>query len=52
MIKVSVLYPNNDGSKFDMEYYLAKHMPMVRQKLAGALRGSAVEQGLAGMQPG
>lgn len=52
MIKVSVLYPNNAGSKFDMEYYLAKHMPMVRQKLAPTLRGSAVEQGLAGMQPG
>ena len=52
MIKVSVFYPNDPGSKFDMAYYLNKHMPMVQQKLSGALRGASVEQGLGGMQPG
>ena len=52
MIKVSVLYPNNAASKFDMAYYLDKHIPMVQQKLGGALRGASVEQGLNGMQPG
>ena len=36
MIKVSVFYPNDTGSKFDMAYYLNKHMPMVQQKLSGA----------------
>lgn len=25
MIKVSVLYPNNEGSKFDMSYYCNSH---------------------------
>ncbi len=30
MIKVSVFYPNQEGSKFDMAYYCASHMPMVR----------------------
>ena len=52
MIKVSVLYPNDTAGRFDMTYYLEKHMPMVRQRLAGALRGSSVDQGLGGMQPG
>jgi uncharacterized protein (TIGR02118 family) len=52
MIKVSVLYPNDAASRFDMAYYLDKHMPMVRQKLGTALRGSSVEQGLGGMEPG
>lgn len=52
MIKVSVFYPNGSGSQFDMAYYLTKHMPMVQQKLRDALRGSSVEQGLGGIQPG
>jgi uncharacterized protein (TIGR02118 family) len=52
MIKVSVLYPNNEGSTFNMAYYCDKHMPMVRQKLGTALKGLAAEQGLAGAAPG
>jgi uncharacterized protein (TIGR02118 family) len=52
MIKVSVLYPNGPGSTFDMAYYLDKHIPMVQQKLSGALRGTAVDEGLAGTEPG
>ena len=52
MIKVTVLYPNDPGSTFDMAYYLGKHIPMVQQKLSGALRGTAVDQGLGGTEPG
>jgi uncharacterized protein (TIGR02118 family) len=52
MIKVSVFYPNTAGSTFDMAYYLKKHMPMVQQKLGGALKGASVEHGLGGAQPG
>lgn len=52
MIKVSVLYPNQAGSRFDMAYYLNKHIPMVQQKLGAALKGTSVEQGLGGAQPG
>lgn len=52
MIKVSVFYPNTAGGTFDMQYYLDKHMPMVRQKLGVALKGMAVEHGLGGGQPG
>ena len=52
MIKVSVLYPNNDGSKFDMSYYCNTHMPMVQEKLGKTCKGVAVEQGVSGATPG
>jgi uncharacterized protein (TIGR02118 family) len=52
MIKVSVLYPNQQGSHFDMSYYCTKHIPMVRQLLGPALKNVAVEEGIAGMAPG
>ncbi len=50
MIKVSVLYPNSETTKFDMDYYLAHHMPLVQKLLGSALRGVFVEQGLSGAQ--
>jgi uncharacterized protein (TIGR02118 family) len=52
MIRVSVLYPNGDGAKFDMSYYLASHIPMVKEKLGSACKSVAVDQGLAGGAPG
>ncbi len=52
VIKVSVLYPNTAGCKFDMEYYLTRHMPMVQQKLGPACKRMAGEQGIAGGAPG
>jgi uncharacterized protein (TIGR02118 family) len=52
MIKVSVMYPNGKGHTFDIDYYTGKHMPMVKQKLGAALKSMAVEQGLAGGEPG
>lgn len=52
MIKVTVLYPNTDGCRFDFEYYCSRHMPMVRDKLGDACRGIAVERGLSGDTPG
>jgi uncharacterized protein (TIGR02118 family) len=52
MIKVAVLYPNGSGAKFDMKYYVTKHLPMVRDRCAPACRGIAAESGLAGGSPG
>jgi uncharacterized protein (TIGR02118 family) len=52
MIKVSVLYPNTEGSTFDMEYYCNSHIPMVQQKLGDACKNVAVEAGLGGGTPG
>jgi uncharacterized protein (TIGR02118 family) len=52
MIKVSVLYPNSEGSHFDIDYYCNNHVPMVKGLLGSALKGAAVEQGLGGAEPG
>lgn len=52
MIKVSVMYPGGKGSNFNIDYYCKSHMPMVKQKLGAALKSMAVEQGLAGGEPG
>jgi uncharacterized protein (TIGR02118 family) len=52
MIKVTVFYPRLEGSRFDMSYYCDRDMPMVRNLLSPALKGLAVEQGLAGQAPG
>ncbi len=32
MILVSVMYPGGSGTRFDMDYYLKRHMPMVRER--------------------
>jgi len=52
MIKISVLYPNEEGTKFDMDYYLSSHIPMVQEKLGAALKGGGVDHGLGGAAPG
>ena len=52
MIKVSVLYPYTANARFDMDYYLNRHVPMVRDKLGAACTGAIVEQGVSGGAPG
>jgi uncharacterized protein (TIGR02118 family) len=52
VIKVGVFYPHTDSSKFDMSYYLEKHIPMVKKKMGSALKGVFVDQGLSGGAPG
>ena len=51
MIKVSVLYPNNDSASFDMDYYCNSHIPMVKDKLGDACKDVSVEGGLGGGEP-
>ena len=33
MISVAVLYPNQAGSKFDLDYFVHRHLPLVRDRL-------------------
>jgi uncharacterized protein (TIGR02118 family) len=52
MIKVSVLYPEKEGSTFDMDYYCSKHLMLVTGLLGDALKGGSIESGLGGATPG
>ncbi len=52
MIKVSVLYPNEPGKKFDWDYYTGKHVPMVGQLLESeGLILAEVDKGISGPDP-
>ena len=51
MIKVSVFYATGPGKHFDMDYYCSRHMPLVQRLCGAALKGAAVEKGLAGAAP-
>ena len=52
MVKVSVLYPNDEGKNFDMNYYLETHIPLVRKLLGTSCTNALVDHGLAGGTPG
>ena len=52
MIRITVLYPNAEGNRFDMGYYTSKHMPMVKQKCGPACKSIAADFGMGGGQPG
>ena len=53
MIRVTVLYPNEAGKKFDVDYYRTKHMKLVGDRLKdfGFVRAE-VDKGVAGGAPG
>ena len=48
MIKVSVMYPNVPQARFDLEYYLTRHVPMVVERCGDALDHGEIERGLNG----
>jgi len=52
MVKLSVMYPNQEGTNLDMTYYCNRHIPMVRQLLGSTLKGVSVEQGISGEEAG
>ena len=52
MIKVSVMYPNDAGSRFDHEYYRDKHMPMVKSKMGESCNHYTIDKGIGGGMPG
>jgi len=47
LIKISVMYPFAEGKTFNMEYYEAKHMPMVAGFLGSNLVKYTIEKGVA-----
>ena len=52
MIKMSVFYPYAPDAKFDMDYYVAKHLPMVQRLCGPACKRVAADKGLGGATPG
>jgi uncharacterized protein (TIGR02118 family) len=54
MIKISILYPNNKGARFDMSYYINTHMPLSIGLLSAhsGFKGVSVEHGFGGAMPG
>jgi hypothetical protein len=36
-IFVTVKYPNKEGSRFDMDYYINNHLPLVTEKFGEAM---------------
>lgn len=49
MIRVSPMYRKKKNGKFDWEYYLTKHLPLVRKRLGNALQNAEAFRGVAGM---
>lgn len=52
MIKVTVMYPNQEGSHFDHDYWTGTHFPLLSRLLGPALTGAGAEKGLGGPVPG
>jgi uncharacterized protein (TIGR02118 family) len=52
MLKVSVLYPNQPGGKFDLDYYVNTHVPLVLDRCGSAVSPGGIERGVAGGAPG
>ena len=51
MIRVTFLYPNTPGSRFDAEYYISTHMPLAIRLLKPALKAVSAEIGISSAMP-
>ena len=48
MIRVAVMYPQSEGKSFNLEYYMNKHMKLVKERLGSlGLVGSEVDVGIS-----
>src|SRR5262245_22777939 len=52
MIKVSVMYLNSPGARFDHDYYRNKHLPLIKSRMGAALKYYTIDKGLSGGGPG
>jgi uncharacterized protein (TIGR02118 family) len=52
VIRVSVLYPNTEGKRFDEDYYINKHLTMIADKVGPAMVRYEIDRGIAGAVPG
>ena len=53
MVRISVFYATTEGKKFDHDYYVNRHMKLVRDRLTSfGLVRTEVDKGMAGGAPG
>ena len=52
MVRLTILYPNIEGKKFDKDYYLNTHMPLTLKLQGDAVKHVSVEFGFSGGAPG
>lgn len=52
MIKVSVLYANAPGVRFDHGYYRDRHLPLLKARMGDACKRYTIDKGVAGGAPG
>ena len=46
MIKVSVMYPNKPGVRFEHDYYRTKHLPLIKSRMGAALKYYTIDKAL------
>src|ERR1700710_1332874 len=51
MIKVSVMYPNKPGARFDHDYYRDQHLPLIKRRMGAGLKYYTIDRGLGGGAP-
>lgn len=47
-VTLQVAYPADNGSTFDMDYYLSTHIPLVGKHMGAHIANTIVTKGLAG----
>jgi len=52
MVRLTILYPNVEGKKFDKDYYIKTHMPLSIKLQADHVKHVSVEFGFSGGAPG
>ena len=53
MIRLAVLYPNKEGSKFNHDYYVNRHIKLVNEKLKPmGMTKVEIDKGIGSMAPG
>ena len=48
MIKVSVMYPNGPGARFDHAYSRDRHLPLIKARMGDGLKYYTIHRGLMG----
>lgn len=48
MIELSVMYPQQEGKRFDFDYYLKDHLALIQQKWSGLVKEMSFVRGMSG----